>query len=726
MKVDLHCHTKAIKIGDKGRAIDAESFSQKLQAAGVCIAAITNHNSFDIDQYNEFVKTAGSSIMIWPGVELDVYGHYGEEKSFGHITVIVDPENAEELASIVTRKCKGDPNQFKIDIDEVLPMLSTIPRFFIACHHMKTPALSDADIRYLESNAPDFSVVVREPSSSRKAGMIVNAKSNCWYGSDVKSWDYYDGRDLPELAFEITSFGAFLDLLGKNNNAVTLKTCLNKKGPITAHIELYGDLVLDFNLYSDVNVIFGGKATGKTDILHAIDDYFTASGKNVERFYIERKNDSFLERIDQRPTDTAVSSFSNMFCEEELSVIARWNQRELPSLKRFKEAKENADKIDLMKRLGISRATFSEVLDESLLSSEKETLASEIDTINSTIDIAKRNVLEATETERLISLLDKMKQKLIDNYQQEWLNYQANCLEKFTIDFIKKAIATKEGIPVTPTDTGLKQTFEEYSSINIATRKIKRCLSRERMLAPVLIGNLSSKGQVKLVTHIGIKNQAIDSHPKEWTKRKYIDSSANQQMFLEFSKRINSVQKNLLTNDCAGEIANLKSYMEEHGITSLHKFMNYLNVLTNDYSNDFKPSNGEQSILLVDAALNKRDCDVILLDEPDSGMGADYINDILIPEIRARADENKIIVIVTHDPNMVVRTHPYSCLYRTESDSLSYKSYMGSSFEEFMHNPDDASDKKSWVDSVLSICEGGSEAFNERMITYGEYGYYKH
>lgn len=197
-------------------------------------------------------------------------------------------------------------------------------------------------------------------------------------------------------------------------------------------------------------------------------------------------------------------------------------------------------------------------------------------------------------------------------------------------------------------------------------------------------------------------------------------------MFLEFSKRLNGVRRTLLTIDCAVEIANLKSYMAENGIVSLHKFVNYLNVLTNDYSNDFKPSNGEQSILLVDSALNNRDCDVILLDEPDSGMGADYINDILIPEIRERAGENKIIVIVTHDPNMVVRTHPYSCLYRTESDSLSYKSYMGSSFEEFMHNPDDACDKKPWVDSVLSICEGGLEAFNERMITYGEYGYYKH
>ena len=726
MKIDLHCHTKEVKNGDRGRAIDAATFSHKMQAAGVCVAAITNHNCFDIDQYNDFVQEAGSSLMIWPGVELDIHGHHGDKDSYGHITIIVDPSDVSVFSDIIAQRCMGDLEHFKMDIDEVIPMLEVLPRFFIACHHMKTPSLSDADIAYLEANAPTYSVVVREPSSSRKAGMIVNAHSNCWYGSDVKSWKQYDGRDLPELAFEISSFGAFLDLLGKNNDAITLKTCLNKKGPVKVHIELYGDLALDFDLYNDVNVIFGEKATGKTDILRAIDEYFTSAGKTVERFYIEGKKDSLQERIDKKPTEADISFFSEKFCQEEIQTIANWTQGSLPSLKKFKEAKENADKVALIKRLGVFRASFSSLLDESVLSAKKDTLLSEINTISSAIKISKKEVLDPTKTEELIGLLLQLKERLIDNYQHEWIDYHAKNLERFTIDHIKNALAAKEGVPVVPSNTGLNQTFIEYSSIYITTTRIKYCLTSEKTLQPVLVGNLSSKGPVKLITHIGIKNQSTESHPKEWTKRKYIDTTANQQMFLEFSKHINSIQRTLLTTDCAAEIGNLKTFMLENGIESLHKFVNYLNVLSHNFSNDFKPSNGEQSILLVDAALNNKACDVILLDEPDSGMGADYINDILIPEIRERARENKIIVIVTHDPNMVVRTHPYNCLYRTETGSLSYKSYMGSSFEEYMYNPDDINDKKTWVDSVLSICEGGVAAFNERMITYGEYGYYKH
>ena len=37
MKIDLHCHTQEVKIGDTGRAIDASAFYQKLQSAGVCM-----------------------------------------------------------------------------------------------------------------------------------------------------------------------------------------------------------------------------------------------------------------------------------------------------------------------------------------------------------------------------------------------------------------------------------------------------------------------------------------------------------------------------------------------------------------------------------------------------------------------------------------------------------------------------------------------------------------
>ena len=52
MKIDLHCHTKAIKKGDgRGRNVTPELFKSKIENADIKIVAITNHNAFDLEQY---------------------------------------------------------------------------------------------------------------------------------------------------------------------------------------------------------------------------------------------------------------------------------------------------------------------------------------------------------------------------------------------------------------------------------------------------------------------------------------------------------------------------------------------------------------------------------------------------------------------------------------------------------------------------------------------------
>lgn len=52
MKIDLHCHTLNCKKGDgKSRNATSELFKEKIEAAGVEIVAITNHNYFDVNQY---------------------------------------------------------------------------------------------------------------------------------------------------------------------------------------------------------------------------------------------------------------------------------------------------------------------------------------------------------------------------------------------------------------------------------------------------------------------------------------------------------------------------------------------------------------------------------------------------------------------------------------------------------------------------------------------------
>ena len=66
MKIDLHCHTKQIKSGDgSGRNVTKELFCRKIFDADVKIVAITNHNSFDKEQFCDFKDAVSENCQLW-------------------------------------------------------------------------------------------------------------------------------------------------------------------------------------------------------------------------------------------------------------------------------------------------------------------------------------------------------------------------------------------------------------------------------------------------------------------------------------------------------------------------------------------------------------------------------------------------------------------------------------------------------------------------------------
>lgn len=73
MKIDIHTHTRKCKSGDSpARDIDPADFCEKILFTEVRIVAITNHNVFDLRQYEQIREGLGGDAHVWPGVELDV------------------------------------------------------------------------------------------------------------------------------------------------------------------------------------------------------------------------------------------------------------------------------------------------------------------------------------------------------------------------------------------------------------------------------------------------------------------------------------------------------------------------------------------------------------------------------------------------------------------------------------------------------------------------------
>ena len=118
MKIDIHVHTKKTKQGDAvTREIDAKRFNEIISSTEVRIVAITNHNVFDLKQYDEFVTTVDDGFQIWPGVELDVH----EDGRRGHLILIVSPDRARELQSTIQAISEDvSPDDFSMSIKDVV------------------------------------------------------------------------------------------------------------------------------------------------------------------------------------------------------------------------------------------------------------------------------------------------------------------------------------------------------------------------------------------------------------------------------------------------------------------------------------------------------------------------------------------------------------------------------------------------------------------------------
>ena len=85
VKIDIHTHTRKCKSGDAAtREIAPEEFCSAILSTEVRVVAITNHNVFDLAQFQEIRTRIGKDAQVWPGVELDVY----DDKTRGHLLVI--------------------------------------------------------------------------------------------------------------------------------------------------------------------------------------------------------------------------------------------------------------------------------------------------------------------------------------------------------------------------------------------------------------------------------------------------------------------------------------------------------------------------------------------------------------------------------------------------------------------------------------------------------------
>lgn len=350
MKIDIHTHTKRCKSGDAPtREISPADFCDTILSTEVRIIAITNHNVFDVDQFEEIERRVGQEAQVWPGIELDVL----DGESRGHLLVIVSPSLARRFSAAVKELTKdSNADTFTVTIEKVLEKFDAFNPLYVAHYKQKKPNLSDEVLDKLETKTKNPGCVIKEVTNSISAGIYISHGHSSIYGSDVHDWGKYEelSRDLPDLRLPVDSFEHFCLLLKKD--PTTINTVLDRKTSEDLVLRPFEDTsILKIKAFNDINVIFGPKGTGKSCILKAIAKHYSENG--IDARVYESASDRLDEIFDTRGRDLTINlnTYGINYCSDEIEALRGAGEVAVTGLSKYvayfkaKSTNRNAKKI---------------------------------------------------------------------------------------------------------------------------------------------------------------------------------------------------------------------------------------------------------------------------------------------------------------------------------------------------------------------------------------------
>ena len=703
MRIDLHCHTLRTKKGDGvGRNVTPNVFRSKIEMADVKIVAVTNHNCFDIKQFKA-LKTAVEDIcLVWPGIEIDVKGTTDKF----HLIVICNPDDLNAFNERCKHLFEGeDINVSLHTMEEVCSTFIDCDAIFIPHFHNKKPAITEDDREKLISQVKDPARVFIEPRDHRTLGVLVRNNFNAIIGSDVKDWTKYEESTFAELRLPVGSFSEFL-LLARRDAGV-VKTLLCQKPPIVLIGKPHESVNLNLEIYPDVNIIFGQKGTGKTEIIKSLYDAMIKDGHTCKKYIASERSEDFSSLLSIREMHADPSKLDADLCEEEFRYIRNWVDNNPVSISTYVNWVKTKGNSSNKARMRITESVHDSFFAGDRYCKHKQDMNTVETIIEGIQSIELEHYISAAETEELQRLLLALRESIQRNRKEDAVNEEAVRLVNYTIDKIKELADRSSDTVSRPSTPGLVAFAESRIRLYVAISKILHSLSRPEYNERELLGTLEDKGSI-------------------YINRKYrmLCSLSRTEEFPSFGiRRLREIQEHLLwishnvfSQEIPSSVAKLNDLCDESSITSIKPFLGLSKQVITEDGKEYKPSNGEIGILLLQQTL-KEDAEAYFLDEPELGMGNSYIDTDIRPLISNLAKQRKYVVIATHNANIAVRTLPYTSIFRTHENG-EYKTYVGNPFDDKLTNLNNKNDIRSWAEESMHSLEGSKEAFYERKDIY--------
>lgn len=705
MRIDLHCHTKKVKTGDAyTRNVTKDKFFQKVIEAEVKIIAITNHNQFDYMQYKEFKDVTEGYCDIWPGVELDIIGKADQKGNCkrGHLIVIANPKNVELFNTQVQELVNDeDVNTFQIGVKKVYETLGKCDCIYIPYFH-KEPKLSDEDIQELGELLPDSSRLFKETSDYRSLGVFSNFDYSVIIGSDVQDWNKYETSKFADIRLPVQTFEQFC-LLAKKDVQI-IDTLLNQKRKKEIPVSPYKKVNFKLPFYEDINIIFGQKGTGKTEILESLKKYYIENGIAMESYKGNEKDSDFSKMLKVNDIIATADKLQLDSMRQQFIDVYNWKEELPTSFEKYISWMETKDNNKNKGRMKITECVhIEEGVRDRKLESDYKYLKEFTESTFEKIDIEK--YLDEQERTTLMLLLGKLCENINDAKMQKWNSDKSIKLTNWSIDKIK-AIADKCSDTISkPSSVGFYDFAMGRFKLFENVEEICSTFSVEDKVEKEYLGNLEEKGDIYIQTRY-----------RMLTKESRTDEFKQGITVLRNCKLvIDGIKKAVLAENISEEVSKFQEFYDD-GIKDIGAFIGVSKETALENGEIYRPSNGERGILLMQKLLDS-ESDVYILDEPELGMGNSYITSNILPKLTDLAKRRKTVIIATHNANIAVGTLPYISILRTHENGI-YKTYVGNPFYDELRNIDDETDTKNWTQESMHTLEGGKTAFYDRKDIY--------
>ena len=643
-------------------------------------------------------------MIFGAGVELDIIGKADQKGNCkrGHLIVIANPKNVELFNTQVQELVNDeDVNTFQIGVKKVYETLGKCDCIYIP-HFHKEPKLSDEDIQELGELLPDSSRLFKETSDYRSLGVFSNFDYSVIIGSDVQDWNKYETSKFADIRLPVQTFEQFC-LLAKKDVQI-IDTLLNQKRKKEIPVSPYKKVNFKLPFYEDINIIFGQKGTGKTEILESLKKYYIENGIAMESYKGNEKDSDFskmlkVNDIIATPDKLQLDSMRQQFID-----VYNWKEELPTSFEKYISWMETKDNNKNKGRMKITECVhIEEGVRDRKLESDYKYLKEFTESTFEKIDIEK--YLDEQERTTLMLLLGKLCENINDAKMQKWNSDKSIKLTNWSIDKIK-AIADKCSDTISkPSSVGFYDFAMGRFKLFENVEEICSTFSVEDKVEKEYLGNLEEKGDIYIQTRY-----------RMLTKESRTDEFKQGITVLRNCKLvIDGIKKAVLAENISEEVSKFQEFYDD-GIKDIGAFIGVSKETALENGEIYRPSNGERGILLMQKLLDS-ESDVYILDEPELGMGNSYITSNILPKLTDLAKRRKTVIIATHNANIAVGTLPYISILRTHENGI-YKTYVGNPFYDELRNIDDETDTKNWTQESMHTLEGGKTAFYDRKDIY--------